>query len=148
MVRHFCRWCEEGRSVGEGGARTSISYGPEKDSIILLQRVQSTVGNVSASLLVQVTAPIEVVKVELEAAVDSCELVQDLNGCTDDFRADAVGGYGGNLIDAPRVVNCTRRHEVLNIDIDGAIPRRRSCTPPRMTLRAPVNWSVPSEHGR
>lgn len=61
-------------------------------------------------LLVVVTAPFEVVEVELEVAKGDRKFLQDFNTGADDFGTYAVCWDGCNVIDTPNFADMTRGH--------------------------------------
>ena len=84
---------------------TPIANSSKKNSVVFSQGIQSTIWNILAGLLVDITSPIEISEMELEFTQDGCELIQDLNAGSDDLWSDAVCRYRGNLVDPSDAVD-------------------------------------------
>lgn len=73
--------------------RTRSADSTEKNGVVLPELVQTALGDVAARLLVRAAAPVEVVEVEVEGAIELGQCLQHAYTCIDDFGADAVGAH-------------------------------------------------------
>ena len=82
----------------------------KQDRMVFLQVVQAAIWDVFAMPFVKIAAPSEVVETELKFAEDDCKLLEYLNASADDLGANTIGGDRGDSVEAPGVVDLTRRH--------------------------------------